>query len=91
MYNAMLIDPKDNVVVAVEEIQAGEQVSYSGETDSFPARESIIIFHKVARCDIPKGSPIIKYGEHIGVAGCDIFTGNHIHVHNVESHREQLV
>ena len=40
--------------------------------------------------DIAKGEPVVKYGEHIGVAGADIRTGEHVHVHNVESHRETL-
>nr|WP_286167349.1 SAF domain-containing protein [Clostridium sp. J1101437_171009_A5] len=44
----------------------------------------------MAVCDISKGSPICKYGEHIGIASCDIKAGEHVHVHNVESHREDL-
>ena len=39
---------------------------------------------------MPKGVPVVKYGEHIGLAGCDIHVGEHVHVHNVENHREAL-
>ncbi len=93
MLNAMLIDAKDNVVVAIEAIAPGDTVTYmDGDTaKSFTAVENITIFHKVARFDIPKGEAVSKYGEHIGLAGCDVAQGKHVHVHNVESHREQLV
>ena len=58
MLNAMIIDVKDNVAVAIE--------------------------------PITKGEPVVKYGEHIGIAGCDIKAGERVHVHNVENHREEL-
>lgn len=92
MRNAMIIDPADDVVVAIETISAGETVEYlcEGETVCFPALQDITIYHKVARRDIAAGAPISKYGEHIGVAACDIKAGQHVHVHNVGSHREEL-
>ena len=37
--------------------------------------------------DIKKGTPIIKYGETIGLATEDIKEGDHVHVHNVEGLR----
>ncbi len=36
---------------------------------------------------IPVGDGVIKYGEIIGRATCDIDVGDHVHVHNVESQR----
>ena len=30
------------------------------------------------------------YGEHIGIAVADIKAGEHVHIHNVEGHRENL-
>lgn len=92
MINAMIIDDQDNVAVAIEEVKAGDSVTYAkktGET-TIKAIEDITIYHKIATRDIKKGEPIVKYGEHIGVAGCDIALGAHIHVHNVDSHREDL-
>ena len=41
-------------------------------------------------CDIAKGEPIVKYGEHIGLAARDIKKGEHVHCHNLEEHRENL-
>ena len=52
--------------------------------------EDITIYHKLATRDIRKGEPVVKYGEHIGIASCDIKAGEHVHVHNVEGHRENL-
>lgn len=92
MLNAMIIDVKDNVAVAIEPITKGETVTYlcEGKEVTLTAAQDITIYHKLARVDIPKGEPIVKYGEHIGLAGCDIKAGEHVHVHNVEEHREQL-
>ena len=92
MRNAMMIDIADDVVVAIEPISKGETVEYicEGETVQFPALQDITIYHKVARRDIPAGALISKYGQHIGVAACDIKAGEHVHVHNVASHRENL-
>ncbi len=93
MLNAMIIDVKDNVAVAIEPITKGETITYlcEGEEVTLTAAQDIIIYHKLARTDIAKGEPIVKYGEHIGIAGCDIKAGEHVHVHNVEDHRENLV
>ena len=93
MINAMVIDSKDNVAVAIEEIKKGDVVSYvdkDKKTVSFTAVEDIQIFHKVAIVDIANDQPVVKYGEHIGHADGDIKQGQHVHVHNVKSVRENL-
>lgn len=88
MKNAMLIDPADNVVVAIEPIAKDGPVEYDcgGETRRLTALEDITIYHKLACRDIPQGEPVVKYGQHIGSAVTDIKAGQHVHVHNVESH-----
>ena len=48
------------------------------------------MYHKVAIKEMPKGTEVVKYGEHIGLAACDIHVGEHVHVHNVQNHRENL-
>ena len=90
--NAMIIDPKDNVAVAIEPIAAGGAVSYltpEGEV-RLTAAEDITIYHKLATRDIAEGEAVVKYGEHIGLAACDIKQGQHVHCHNLEDHRENL-
>ena len=92
MRNAMIIDAKDNVAVAIAPIAQGDNAVYvcEGKEVSLPALEDITIYHKLATRDIAKGEPVVKYGEHIGVASSDIKAGEHVHVHNVEGHREDL-
>ena len=92
MKNAMLIDAADNVVVAIEPIQKGGPVEYDrgGERCTLTALEDITIYHKLACRDIPKGEPVVKYGQQIGSAVTDIKAGQHVHVHNVESHSENV-
>ena len=41
--------------------------------------------HKYARRDIKKGDEIIKYGQPIGIAQCDINAGEHVHSHNLKT------
>ena len=88
--NAMIIEAKDNVAVAVEQIAKGEEVTYlsQGETITLTAAEDITIYHKLATRDIQEGEPVVKYGENIGVATAFIPKGTHVHVHNVESMQE---
>ena len=92
MRNAMIIDPKDNVAVAIEPIAKGTAAVWvaGGKEASVTALEDITIYHKLATRDIAKGEPVVKYGEHIGVAACDIKAGEHVHCHNLEEHRENL-
>jgi altronate dehydratase len=43
--------------------------------------------HKFALQDIEKGADVVKYGEPIGQTTARIARGEHVHVHNVVSHR----
>lgn len=93
MVNGMIIDASDNVGVAIEPIQKGEMISYVGSDKKIveiKALEDIQIYHKFAVCNIPADTPVVKYGEHIGKAARDIKQGEHVHVHNVKSVREDL-
>lgn len=93
MRNAMIIDEKDNVIVAVELIEKGTEVVYEvqGRQEKVLAAENVNMYHKLARNDIKKGEKIIKYGEYIGEAGADIPAGSHVHIHNVLSVRERVM
>ena len=92
MQNAMIIDSRDNVIVAIEPIAKGDTVTWmcDGKENTLTALQDITIYHKIASRDIVKGMPVIKYGEHIGIAVADIKAGEHVHIHNVEGHRENL-
>lgn len=56
---------------------------------SFDGNDGIKIGHKVALNDIKKGEFVIKYGNIIGRAKCDIKIGEWVHSHNLESHLDQ--
>lgn len=92
MINAMIIDLKDTVAVAIEPIAKGEDVNYKvgDEVKTIKALNDVQIYHKLVIKDMAKGEPVVKYGEHIGLAANDIKIGEHVHRHNVESHRENL-
>ena len=85
---SMLIEPHDNVAVAVEPIEAGEATMVGGE--EIVANQFIKEGHKIARTDIAKGDEIIKYGVHIGVATQDIKKGNWVHENNVYDDFEEI-
>jgi len=47
--------------------------------------------HKYALRDIKEGETVIKYGQIIGRAKCDIKEGEWVHTHNVKSHLDENV
>ena len=47
--------------------------------------KEIGIGHKIAIRPIKTGEKIIKYGVPIGSAICDIYSGAHVHLHNIKS------
>ncbi len=84
--NALLIHPRDNVIVALRELAAGEEARAKG-IESFPVLEKIPPSHKAALRDIPAGEEIIKYGEVVAVSTREIRKGQWVHTHNLESKR----
>ncbi|AOT69281.1 UxaA family hydrolase [Geosporobacter ferrireducens] len=91
MGNALVINEKDNVAVSIESITKGSEVNCKmndGSTIAVTALDDIEIYHKVATKDIAKDETVVKYGQYIGVAACDIKVGQHVHEHNVVSKRE---
>jgi altronate hydrolase len=84
--NALLIHPRDNVVVALRNLAPGEEAHAKG-IESFAVLEEIPASHKVALRDIPEGGAIIKYGEPVAVSTRLIKKGEWVHIHNLESKR----
>jgi altronate dehydratase len=87
MVNVLLINPADNVVVALRDLQPGTTLQASDHLPDVLAREPIPFGHKIAISCIPSGSSVIKYGASIGLAITDINPGQHVHVHNLRSVR----
>jgi altronate dehydratase small subunit len=88
---AIQVHPKDNVVTALEALPEGIQVVVEGTggeaNQKITLQEAIAFGHKFAIEAIAKGSPVIKYGETIGLATQPIRAGEWVHVHNIESTR----
>lgn len=74
----LMIDPRDDVVVALRAVAAGEAVA-AGVT----AQADIPAGHKIALRAIAAGEPVRKYGWPIGHATGAIAPGAHVHTHNL--------
>lgn len=83
---AFQINASDNVATLLVPAQPGVIVvrGASGEKQ-ITAREAIEHGHKIAIAPIVSGENIIKYGEVIGVATCDVQQGDWVHLHNCGS------
>jgi len=82
--NVIMINPKDNVAVAIVEIKAGQKVFGIAGPD-LVARSEIPRNHKVAIAKIARDAPVIKYGVPIGVAAETILPGDWVHTHNLRA------
>ena len=83
------IHNSDNVVVALEPLNAGERIS---------AQDSEIILaadikkgHKAAIKEIKAGEKVIKYGHIIGHAVVDILPGEWVHSHNLKTDLRDVI
>jgi altronate hydrolase len=79
--NVHIIDPTDNVAVAISDLAAGERVNAGGSV--IDVREAISRGHKIAVRKIDAGTPVRKYGWPIGQSRCDIEAGSLVHTGNL--------
>ena len=79
-------DPNDNIATARVEIEAGTILSRE-VGDDITLRDKIPFGHKLALKPIAEGEPVLKYGQRIGVATCDIVAGDLVHVDNLSGER----
>lgn len=86
---AIVINEKDNVATAIVPLKTGATVSLAaqGRSEKIKLLSAIPMGHKFALANIAKGADVIKYGEAIGQTTAPIAKGEHVHVHNVVSHR----
>lgn len=82
---------RDHVGVAVRDLKAGETVTgvylHSRQTVQLMAVEDIPLGHKMALIGLRAGDQVLKYNEVIGTATRSIETGQHVHIHNLQSVR----
>jgi altronate hydrolase len=79
--NALKVNPRDNVVIAIRQIARGEDIVVEG-VKLLAAAEDVAASHKIALTDIKAGGNILRYGEPIVQARDDIQKGQWVHVHN---------
>ena len=88
---ALKVDDLDNVAtIFANGIVDGMQVEMrdkKGISEIITVKGDVPYGHKIAVADIDKGQPIMKYGESIGRASCDIKNGDYVHVHNLDAMR----
>lgn len=75
----------DNVVTAIDDLEAGAEVPYGDRT--IELAEDVPFGHKVALIPLAEGDTVVKYGETIGSATEPIEPGERVHTHNCESTR----
>jgi altronate hydrolase len=71
----------DNVGVALRTLMPGESIDIAEHAISINQR--IAKGHKVALCDLPAESRVVKYAQLIGLASQAIAAGEHVHSHNL--------
>jgi altronate hydrolase len=76
------IHPADNVLVALTDLQAGEEVKY--QNTNYKILEFISTKHKFAINEIPAGGDIIMYGVLVGHAQSSIKAGGLLSTANVK-------
>jgi altronate dehydratase small subunit len=86
---ALVMDPSDNVATAIVPLSSGTtvHVDVAGSVREVTINEDIPFGFKFAIQDIKAGSPVLKYGEAIGIARVDIAPGSMVHVHNTDGAR----
>ncbi len=91
MRDFVVHDRRDNVGVAVADIQPGQtakgELLSGGAVAEILTRQAIPLGHKVALRDFAVGDTVVKYGEDIGKVVAAIRQGEHVHVHNLKTKR----
>jgi altronate hydrolase len=85
---SLQIHPKDNVLVALQDIALGETVYHFGK--EILLKHQISAKHKFAIADLKTGEQIIMYGGIVGKALSDITSGSALSTDNVVHHAENF-
>ena len=92
-WDAIVLDPADDVAVALRDLEAGEaaRVRRGAALVEITPSVAIALGHKLALHPIAKGAVVRKYGQPIGEATAAIAAGDHVHVHNIRSRRGRAI
>jgi altronate hydrolase len=81
--NTLIIDPRDDVAVALGDLAAGQRIELP--TGAVTLKEKIAVGHKLALKALPEGAAVTKYGHPIGRTTQAVEAGAWVHVHNLAS------
>jgi len=84
MSRILIIDPSDNVAVALEPAEKGNTLVLPDGRE-ITALDAIPFAHKTAIVPLAEQAPVVKYGEVIGLTTRAINVGEHVHIHNMRS------
>lgn len=84
-YLLEVIHPLDNVVVAMEDIAAGTEVTvvHGDMEQTLQVEDDVPFGHAIAVRNIERGQPVIRGGARLGIASMLIRPGQHAHTHNM--------
>jgi altronate dehydratase small subunit len=87
---ALIIHPKDNVAVALDDIPANATVAILDGTRNVQMNgvnvlQDVPFAHKIAIEPISRGHAVMKYGAPIACATAGIAVGEWVHTHNAAS------
>jgi hypothetical protein len=80
----LLLDPKDNCLVACRHLPVGSLVVLDGQSIALP--QDVPLGYKVARFALTADQPVLRYGASIGSTTQAVQAGELLHLHNLQSH-----
>ena len=83
MSKSIKIHPNDNLIVAINDLKKGENVTIDNQTITM--QEPVKQKHKFAQIDIEKGEPLLMYGVKVGVANQIVLKGTPLTTENIEN------
>lgn len=83
MASVIQIHPADNVWVALDDLSAGDQITY--QQQELILATDVPKGHKLAVIDFAPGDQVIKYGQPIGHTLQAVAQGEHLHAHNLKT------
>jgi altronate hydrolase len=90
--NVLQLDPRDNVLIALNDLKAGERIEFGSETHTLV--KSVPAKHKFATRPLGIGDAVIMYGVLVGKSAKPIAAGELLTVSNIQHQaapfREQL-
>ena len=81
MQRLLQLDPRDNVLIALTDFRAGENVSYGG--DAYTLATDVSAKHKFATRDLAAGDEVIMYGVLVGKTTAAVRRGEALTLRNL--------